>query len=146
MARAVRTPIVFRFTAIGKRLRKLNFTSVGGRIELYSRAHVEQVVADVRQYPSQSATSTYERTYTLRDSWDIDRHESSGSIFFTATNDATDPRGRRYARYAHGPGTQPSGFQSRALRSLGWRNLSDYTRRQAFRSGVQALITERLIK
>ena len=142
MARVSRSPLQFRFKAVGARvLRSPIFTGqLEAELLAYTRAHAREVLETVREYPPQDPNSRYVRTYTDFDSWRIVGFSEGGGTGYRVVNDAADPRGRLYSRYLHGPGVQPDGYQSRGMRFRGWLNVSDYMNRPGFREGAQAIL------
>lgn len=149
MARQSRSPLRFRITAITSR--SVNFARLTATVETelvgLTRAEAYRAKGILREYPAQNPNSRYQRTNTLRNSWHVKTIKGGDSLGYTLSNDANESmhstgqqRDRLYARYVHGPGLQPVGFQSNIEAGLGWPRIEDVVDRNSIRNGVRRII------
>ncbi len=62
----------------------------------------QEVLDELREYPSPPAGSDYVRTYRLRNGWQINLVPASGGFTIEVLNDAVDSRGVEYPKYVKG--------------------------------------------
>lgn len=131
------------FTAITVRRKIPPEAQLISQLAVHTYKYVKEVQDLTAEYPPEPS-DRYQRTYTLRDSWKIEPVKSRGSIGYTLSNYARDPRGVYYSRLVHGPGND----QLNMHRLHGWRNITDVVKfvggRDALRKGAQDIITKYL--
>lgn len=62
----------------------------------------DDVLDELRVYPSPPPNSKYVRTYRLYNSWRISIIPATGGFTIEILNDATDKRGKEYSKYVKG--------------------------------------------
>lgn len=137
-------PIRMTFSAVRSNVRRAPNKKIHRLLEQYTeRFLAHNLLSEVVYYPPVPPGSWYTRTFTLLQSWKVRPISKGKGIRYEVFNDATDPKGRHYARLVHGPTGQ---WPHHAAH--GWRNIGESLEliggRGRFRQGVQNIINRNL--
>jgi hypothetical protein len=105
-------------------------------IKKFMDRFLNEVMEIVRAYPPARADSTYQRTFRLFESWDVDVRDVASALVGYITTDAVDPRGRHYSTYVHGD------WQVDYHAETGWKKLYEYLQRPKFRKELMVGLQE----
>lgn len=125
-----------RFRALTKGRVQLVVESQLRETELYVRAHLEKILAEVRPYPAVPPGSRYQRTGTLFNSWEIIGATTFSQIDMRLVNYAQEPtaRAREYAVFVQGK------YQWWRHAQTGWKRVDDYADRVGYTRGLRAIL------
>lgn len=128
-------PPLVKFTALHVNPVRIDIAKIEREVRDYVREYAESLVREVEQYPPVPAGSTYERTGVLGSSWETKVRRSGDRLEGSVVNNATDPRGRRYAVYVQGK------WQTPQHDATGWLRVDQVAmqKRAEYRRALQAI-------